>query len=395
MNRFLVSTSFIETEGDQAQRRRAAFDKLFAVVLDSLPLSDSLKKAGIPEAEDVAEICEEQSSVLHKKDAEQAHTMAFIFAYTFDNGDPSSEEKAKNPYHILNKVLLECKTIPLNKTRYFIYGLLKALRSLPFEKYEILYRGINEKVSWQKGDIKVWSAFTSMTRSLEVTREFLLQKDGTASGTLINAKNLHGYDISCYSLVEKEEEVLIEPFQSVIVKGVIDAGGLVIPEVDDTGCSEYLLTDKLPFISSAVPATPVPQTAIPGPQPSPVPKPVSKPVSPVPKTQSSPVPYQDLLLKALELHRSGKHEEAVKLYEESGMKGSKLGWLNLGNCYISGKGVKKDVKQALDCWKKCGHIEDKDIGWMRELSNDRFLGVKELDLSSLFIREVPYYTYYG
>ena len=82
--------------------------------------------------------------------------------------------------------------------------------------------------------------------------------------------------------------------------------------------------------------------------------------------------------------KEGKHSEAMRLYERGGELGNKAAFLNMGNCYMFGKGVEEDWEKGIEMWEKCGKINDDELGWMRELSNDRFVCETVLFLDSLF-----------
>ena len=115
----------------------------------------------------------------------------------------------------------------------------------------------------------------------------------------------------------------------------------------------------------------------------------SKPViSMVPNKTSlntSSIPGYKEVKEGLMKDKEGKHEEAMKFYERGGELGNKAAFLNMGNCYLFGKGVKEDWRKAIEMWKKCGKIVDDELGWIRELSNDRFVCGKKLDLYGLFL----------
>ncbi len=83
--------------------------------------------------------------------------------------------------------------------------------------------------------------------------------------------------------------------------------------------------------------------------------------------------------------KKGKHSEAMKFYEKGGELGNKAAFLNMGNCYMFGKGVGKDLEKGIEMYEKCGKIGDDELGWIRELSNDRYLCENQLNLSGLFL----------
>ena len=98
----------------------------------------------------------------------------------------------------------------------------------------------------------------------------------------------------------------------------------------------------------------------------------------------SSLPGYEEMIEGVEKDKERKHEEAMKLYERAGELGNKGGFMNMGNCYMFGKGVEQDRRKGVEMWKKCGKIEESEVMWMRKLSNDRFVCGIELDLSGLF-----------
>ncbi len=98
----------------------------------------------------------------------------------------------------------------------------------------------------------------------------------------------------------------------------------------------------------------------------------------------SSLPGYEEMIEGLEKDKERKHEEAMKLYERAGELGNKAGFMNMGNCYMFGKGVKQDKRKGIEMWKKCGKIEESEVRWMRKLSNDRFVCGEKMDLRSLF-----------
>ncbi len=92
----------------------------------------------------------------------------------------------------------------------------------------------------------------------------------------------------------------------------------------------------------------------------------------------------------LKKDKEGKHKEAMKYYEKAGKLGNKAAFLNMGNTFMFGAGsgllkkVKQDVKKGIEMYGKYSLIGDPELGWIRELSNDRFVCGTELDLHGLF-----------
>ena len=102
----------------------------------------------------------------------------------------------------------------------------------------------------------------------------------------------------------------------------------------------------------------------------------------------SSLPGYREMMEGLEKDKKGEHEDAMRLYERAGELGNKAGFMNMGNCYMFGKGVKQDRRKGVEMWKKCGKIEESEVMWMRKLSNERFVCGEELYLSGLFQSEL-------
>ena len=106
--------------------------------------------------------------------------------------------------------------------------------------------------------------------------------------------------------------------------------------------------------------------------------------------EKMPRPFSDIpgykeVKEGLMKDKDGKHEEAMRLYEKGGVLGNKAAFLNMGNCYMFGKGVKEDKKKGIEMYEKCGSIGDDELGWIRELSNDKFVCGTVLNLLCLFL----------
>jgi hypothetical protein len=109
----------------------------------------------------------------------------------------------------------------------------------------------------------------------------------------------------------------------------------------------------------------------------------------MPRTVSDIPGYKEVE-EGLMKDREGKHSAAMKLYEKAGELGNKAAFLNMGNTFMFGAGsgllrkVKPDVQKGIEMYGKCGRIDDGELGWIRELSNERFVRGAELDLNGLF-----------
>ena len=110
----------------------------------------------------------------------------------------------------------------------------------------------------------------------------------------------------------------------------------------------------------------------------------------MPRTVSDIPGYKEVE-EGLMKDKEGKHSAAMKLYEKAGELGNKAAFLNMGNTYMFGagsffRGVKQDKKKGIEMYGRCGRISERELEWIRKLSNDRFVCEKELDLRCLFPR---------
>ena len=344
--RFAYEVGADDTEPEEVQvARRSNVESVFPSSFKLKDVKEALISAEIPHADEITSKCLEFVEEMNISDMKFQESVAFIFAYSYDN-QKDEPERAENPYRILNEALYKGEYIPLLKVKHFLWGLLVALRSLPYTKYEILYRGLSKKVTWASGDIKVWSAFTSMAL-VDVSARMFMPECG---GTLICGRNLCGYDISRYSMFREESEILLEPFQSVLVTRVEEGDGYVDVDVEDSGCTEYILINKIPM-----------------------------------GHVSAPLPISNEVLELMNQARKKQksrfsRKKAIELYLEAGSKGCAVAYFNIGNLYMFGIGVEQDKNVGLDWWKKGGHVDGNDVWWMKTLSNDGLIENKELGL---------------
>ena len=354
-----------QTRDDVNRNRLVEVQRLFSGAFKKKDLLESLEKAVISTPNNVAEECEtfaEQWSPVQNE--ERIKKISFVSAYTWDFSDGNKEE---NPYRVLNGAMQffrEKRTRLLN-IRWFLYGLLEGLRSLPYMQYKSLYRGIDVGVSWEVDDLRTFATFTSMTREKSKAEAFLKHgSGGKLSGTLITATGLFGYDISGYSLFgQKEKEVILEPFQRVNVRGIEKKDDVVNVELVDGGGSEFLIEGKIP------------------------------------RNYVIKSPESDLLQGALdhcraadELKDSGKMSEAEKeweegmgLYLEASKEKSKIGSMNVGVGMMLGIGITQEIEKGLSLLKTVGEVCDDEIWMIRELSNREFFIHDGIDLSGLLI----------
>ena len=388
-DRFGYSSGFeFDVTERERDARRTNLESVFTGSFKPVPLGEALERGRIEDGAEIAELCEEQSLDLFPKDTAKKEKMAFILCYTFDNGKKTEEGKSKNPFRVTNKVLDDGETIPVKRLSFFLWGLLSALRSLPYMQYDELYRGLNNKMTWEKGDIKVWCGFTSMSRIESVGHRFVSRNEtGDEFGTLIIGHNFYGYDISKFSSHEDEHEVILEPYQSVTVLSVSD-GDLMTVDVSDSGNTKPVLDKK---IGSGVK--------------------ISLPVS-------------KHLVEGLDHHKNGRHIDAFKSFLKAAQGGSAIAKLNLLTISMRSKNAgekekcpfdesldfdlfEKQKESVLveefgkdwrdDFWKlafSAGEIQESEIESMKELSNAVFSHPGCLKYESLYKKFILHYLHF-
>jgi len=201
-----------ETSERGRNDRRVSFKKCFKG-LKLVSLKDALEDAQVPNSSDIATQCVANAK---EKRPDGADVLSYVYAYTYDFGDAKRAEE--NPYARINRALLIGTDIELNPIKNLFYGLLFGLRTLKYKKFDKLYRGLKNQVDWGTEDEKYWPSFTSTSKNIEKAKAFLDRSEpSTPSGTLITVVDAWGYDLQTNSLIENEEEVLIEPGIRVIV----------------------------------------------------------------------------------------------------------------------------------------------------------------------------------
>ena len=157
---------------------------------------------------------------------------AAVAMYTYDLGPNDFES---NPYRIINKSLVGRSFADLQRASGLLYLVVSALRKLPRVTGRTLYRGVKCEVNldnkhYCKGNVMTWSALSSTTPGMEVTKVFLAKgsKSGKAAGTLFIIEDGWGYDIQPYSLFPGEEEIILEPERQFEVDSVVPGDGLTV-----------------------------------------------------------------------------------------------------------------------------------------------------------------------
>ena len=185
-----------------------------------------------------------------------------IICYTHDLGG------VKSMYKIINESLaVHRDKKSLLVTRKFIYLLLSGLRKLPpiSPTTKKVYRGIrvnvpttNEEATDDKTKkvhqfyaegrtVTLWG-FTSTTADFGAINEFI---EGAPESTLfiISGELQRGYDISAFSMLEEEKEILFEPETKIVVKDVVKQGatGKILVIEATLQKSDFVFEKIIPF----------------------------------------------------------------------------------------------------------------------------------------------------
>src|SRR5579862_3999660 len=134
----------------------------------------------------------------------------------------------KNIFSTLNRHLRAMNKKALRPWFLYLKLFITALNKLPSFK-GIVWRGIPERTNFNLGDyaIQTWWVVTSTSKDLKVIEPFLGQ-----TGTLYAIETINGKDISQYSAIRDEQEVILMPGTRIYLK------------------NEPLQVDNRPFILS-------------------------------------------------------------------------------------------------------------------------------------------------
>ena len=323
------------------EQKRAQIEGLFGKGFEIVSLRDALVEMRVPEADTVADACIEKNNSRGNVEAIKAFITAFTF-HSFDTGRTN-----ENPSVILNTIMTSGDFVRLGQAKPFMLGLLKSLRCLPYIRFDEVYRGMKSREGYSKDCVVTWNTFTSTTREKERAERSLGLLDGKEYGTFVVLEGVYGYDVSEYLYIKNDNEVILEPFQSLIIENVEETDELIHVNACDSGRTMLLVPNDIP-----------------------VPNPI-------------PCYEYDMLVEGLEKHKRGKHEEASDIYMRCVLRGSRIGSLNYGNFLMFGAGVGEDKERGLEYWMNGGKIEENEMGWMRELSNSRYVSRSVLDLRGL------------
>ena len=88
---------------------------------------------------------------------------------------------------------------------------------------------------------------------------------------------------------------------------------------------------------------------------------------------------------AIERHKKGDYQGAMKFYEKAVYEGSQVACFNFGLYYLFGVGVKKDFEKGIEWLKKGGKVKEEEVWVIRELGNRDLFPREGVDMSGLFI----------
>ena len=203
------------------------------------PLADALETAKVPRYNEVAAMC---SDKVQGFEEEKRLGLSYVFAYTLESG--TDEMYTDSPYWIINHALLNRETLSADSVQELIWGLLCGLRSLPYKRFETLYKGFKTCVSWSKEDMKVCDCFTSTTKERSIAESFLsVSSNGEKEGTLITIEGGWGYDLGEFGLAGKGNEVLMEPGMVIFVESIFPGSFIIVNAIVFVESENILLHD--------------------------------------------------------------------------------------------------------------------------------------------------------
>lgn len=130
---------------------------------------------------------------------------AAIYLYTME-----WPANAESLYAIFNRDLRTKQRSQMRIWFSFLRLLMAALDKIPSQKINVC-RGLRSDVSndYGTGKVFVWTSATSCSRSINVAYQFFSSSNGQC--TLFRIDTSNGKDISSYSAMKGEEEILLRP----------------------------------------------------------------------------------------------------------------------------------------------------------------------------------------
>ena len=167
----------------------------------------ALKEIGVKDPDSVLRNCkkvvDKNKQTIEENYLQNKEEAILIVSYTYED-----QINKTSPYKIINEKLGDngIQDQLTNKKSYPLL-LLRALRKLPMTEPQTLYRGIRDnKHEYKVGEEIEWKGFTSTSKSMRVSQDFLTDKEGKkVEGTLFEIRNAKGYDIHSFSMFSNEK----------------------------------------------------------------------------------------------------------------------------------------------------------------------------------------------
>jgi hypothetical protein len=111
-------------------------------------------------------------------------------------------------FSLLNEALRSGNRHKLKPWFSFLKLLTHALEKLPSVENTVVWRGVSKDIgsNFSEDDVQTWRSFNSCSTNLQVVECYLGENN-----TLFAIKTLHGKDISSFSAIQTEHEVVLLP----------------------------------------------------------------------------------------------------------------------------------------------------------------------------------------
>lgn len=128
---------------------------------------------------------------------------ALLIATYTHNGDNSEA-----PYAKLNKLLRDdVDAFQKKSEKSYLRLLLRTLRKLSRTKPQTLYRGLNSYHDYKEGGDDTWKGFSSASKIMNPTQIFMDRSLYKKEGTLLEIRDMWGYDIADFSKYPNEQGI--------------------------------------------------------------------------------------------------------------------------------------------------------------------------------------------
>eukprot|EP01043_Picozoa_sp_COSAG02_P065198 COSAG02_NODE_9764_length_2117_cov_1.835481_1_plen_556_part_01 len=188
-----------------------------------------------------------------KSDPLAVQGVAFMMMYSAEGTDPAF-------YKVLNEHCYDpdrSKIVPFGE---YIVGAVKHMKAIEPYPNSVVNRGVKADLAAQypKGREVVWHGFCSTTKSIEVLSNPMFCGD-SGSRTIFQITLTQGQarEITQYSLVASEDEVLLPPGCRFKVESVLPQGDLTIIQMVELPSKTWIIDLSVPDEPQPQPQTPV------------------------------------------------------------------------------------------------------------------------------------------